>query len=179
MNNQNQVRQEAAAIRSRIETLVARLQAGQLIRQSLETSTALSTLERIGRAVDDHEARHTSEGGAYQIPAIFPVAAHSIVDPCGQGTNPSFAALSAELDAFKLPVVRGLAHDEKSVTHYCVTASKEHGHGVFSAHDNKDDARFNAALTGGKCCAVDRNEDGRIIKPHALREAERIASEYC
>lgn len=78
-----------------------------------------------------------------------------------------------------LPTVCGLVHQDKAVKYYCITASKAYGYGIFSAHDNKDDARYNAILTGGSCTYVDRNsEDGSIIEPHALREARRIASEY-
>jgi len=148
------------SIRQRAVALTARLQAGQLIRQSLETSTAIMDLQRIVQSVDAVEKR--SKSGSDTEPS----------------TEKEIAALASAVDSLKIPFVRGLAHDAKSVKYYCVTADKEHGHGIFSAHDNKEDARFNASLTGGKCCPVDRSEDGRIIKPQALREAERLASEY-
>ena len=201
MNVQNPVRQEAAAVRNRIEALNARLQAAHLIRQSFETSQSLLALERIRVIVDLHEDRHTSPSGPYQVPPIIAVTDKTPLDLCGHSavpvpslalgnhparierflnwSKPSFAGIHAELDAYQSPVVKGLAHDDKKVTHYCVTAGKEHGHGVFSAHDNKEDARYNAELTGGKCCFVERNEEGQIIKPQALREAQRLESEYC
>jgi hypothetical protein len=58
------------------------------------------------------------------------------------------------------------------LTHACVTNSEEHGHGVFSWHDNEADAQHNAAATGGVCVPVSY-VDGSPVTPHAATRVLR------
>ncbi len=160
--DKNTLRSRATALSVRAQALKAAFSQAAEIRQSLELSAASICASQCAASAAEYLEMidESSEIGLVPLEAYL-------------------GASERYLSELNLPTVRGMAHDAKTVTHYCVTADKLHGHGVFSAHDNKDDARFNALLTGGKCTAVDRNEDGKIVEPAALREARRIASEYC
>lgn len=147
-------------LQRRIAVLRERVAAAAEIQQSLPLSETDLALERFGEFVDSSLALR--EGNELAIDARV-------------------AIVHMQLDQLELPTIKGLPKDAPNVTHFCVTASKEHGHGIFSAHDNKDDALFNAALTGGKTDYVQRREDDpRFVVPGpALREARRVAAEYC
>ena len=151
-------RQNLQQLAARIETLLNRCQASFEIQHSLPLLQA-------------HEALSTYTDYAQSLLALFPND--------DAGLEARLPILRRFLDSFSLPTIKGMAHDARQVTHYCVTADKSNGYGIYSAHANKEDARFNAALTGGKTAAVDRNDDGQIIEPAALREARRLQSEYC
>lgn len=53
----------------------------------------------------------------------------------------------------------------------CVTASEAFGRGVFSWHRYEGHAQRNAALTGGWCVPVERDEHGDVVLPEAAGQA--------
>jgi len=145
------------AIRARIAQLNTAIKEAAEIRQSLELLQFHTNIAVIANSLPEHQVNH-----ACRI--------------CLEGViNRSERAL----DELQLPTVRGLPHDDPKSTHFCITACKRFGYGILSAHDNKADARYNAILSGGKCSAIDRDDQGKVIPSAAYRDTMRLAAEYC
>lgn len=148
-----------AQLQVRIALLRSRAAAAAEIQQSLPLSEWDIQLQHFGDFVET--SLGLREGNETAIDARIPT-------------------VEQQLAQLQLPAIKGLPWNGDRVTHHCVTACKEHGHGVFSAHENKEDARYNAALTGGKTDPVERREERPGIVPGpALRDARRLAAEYC
>lgn len=148
-----------SALQRRIALLRQRAAAAAAVQQSLGLSQWDMALDRFGQFID--ASLELRDGNEIAIDARI-------------------LTVESQLDQLVPPTIKGIARGDQKVTHHCVTACKVHGYGIFSAHDNKEDARFNAALTGGKADYVERTEgQERVLPGPALREALRLASEYC
>lgn len=151
-----------ADLQRRIALLRSRAAAAAEIQQSLPLSEWDLQLQHFGDFVET--SLGLREGNETAIDARIPT-------------------VEQQLAHLETPTIKGLPRGDERVTHHCVTACKEHGYGILTAHDNKEDARFNAALTGGKTDYVDRGSREErpefVVPGPALREARRLASEYC
>jgi hypothetical protein len=157
MCNQTTQSERLISIRARLAALQTAVKEAAEIRQSLELFQFQTSLAAIAGSLPEHQGS----------------------DACCICLAGVITRSERALNELHVPTVRGLPHDDPKATHLCITACKRFGYGILSAHDNKADARYNAILCAGKCSAIDRDDQGKVIPGAAYREAVRLAAEYC
>lgn len=186
MTRQSELHARLSGVYITIGNLKGRYVRAADIQNSIELGNAHETTRLAGERANDLIGRF------HKLPTER-AALESFLDEAETAAE----QIEAQLDRIKPPCIRGLALNDPSVTHHCLTEARE----IYSAHENKEDALYNATVIGGRCCPVnvtpawqppsgpqfyipgdERNMDDREERGprrHIPTPAERRAAEYC